>query len=475
MKKQHLALVVCLPLSLVGVCLSVALLRMHAEGANYTGLLSAACGGEKKGCDKVIHSGWGWFPPTFEESEAPSAVGPPPPTSAGPPAPTSAGPPAPTKEPTDSKEGRIPVAALGFFYFATLAVWFSTVGVPSWNRRRLYLAVVGLCVVGAVGSAWFIVVMAAFVKAWCPVCLGSHVVNFLILGTVLFCGPKREASGSSKSGEAHPSTRLTVVTATLAIAVCVAGWNGYTSLSANNELTEIADSLQGALDLGGEPPPDNLESKYEEASAQLEEFKQNVEQLDLVFLNQKKTNFKVNEDTDKLLKREKKGPGMTLTYFSDLECPHCASFDEFLFKEIKPLYEGHLRIVFKHYPLESLHKNAYTAAAAAEAAHVQGKFWEAHDYLIKRRNELATINYKEMAAALDLDAGRFIADINSEEVRKRVDDDAEFASRRLRLTSTPAVYLNGRPVSKLFRKQIGFWNMRVKALKGVYKARKRQW
>ena len=202
MKRQHLALVVCLPLSLVGVGLSVGLLRMHAEGANYTGLLSGACGGEKKGCDKVIHSGWGWFPPAPEEGEpvpenreASAEV--------GPPAPPSAGSPAPPNETTSSKEGRIPVAALGFFYFATLAVWFAAVGAPSWNRRRLHFAVVGLCVVGAMGSAWFIVVMAAFIKAWCPVCLSSHVVNFLILGTVLFSRPKQAASGGKEAAAAQ--------------------------------------------------------------------------------------------------------------------------------------------------------------------------------------------------------------------------------------------------------------------------------
>ena len=472
MKKQHLALVVCLPLSLVGVCLSVALLRMHAEGANYTGLLSGACGGEKKGCDKVIHSGWGWFPPAPEEGE---------PVPENREASAEVGPPAPPNETTSSKEGRIPVAALGFFYFATLAVWFAAVGAPSWNRRLLHFAVVGLCVVGAMGSAWFIVVMAAFIKAWCPVCLSSHVVNFLILGTVLFSRPKQAASGGKEAAAAqaitHPSTRLTVVTLGLAVAVCVAGWNGYTSLGTSNELNEIAESLQGALNVGSASPgaTDDLESKYHEASAQLQEFRDNVEQLDTLFFGQKQNKFKIDEENDKIIKRKNKLPGMTLTYFSDLECPHCASFDKFLFEEIRPLYEGHLRVIFKHYPLESLHKNAYTAALAAEAAHLQGKFWEAHDYLIERRNELAKANYREMAEALGLDANKFIEDLNSDEVRRRVDADAQLASRRLKLTATPAVYLNGRLVSRLFRKQLGFWKLRVKKLKGVYESRKLQW
>ena len=77
---------------------------------------------------------------------------------------------------------------------------------------------------------------------------------------------------------------------------------------------------------------------------------------------------------------------VTLEEFGDFECPPCGGLYPIL-KDIEREYGDRLRVVFRQYPLSQIHKHAYDAARAAEAAGVQGKFWEMHDLLYEKQSE----------------------------------------------------------------------------------------
>ena len=100
-----------------------------------------------------------------------------------------------------------------------------------------------------------------------------------------------------------------------------------------------------------------------------------------------------------------------------------------------------MKIVFKHLPL-AMHKNAKPAAAATEAAHRQGKFWEMHDLVFANQRQLSAEKYYEFAGTLGLDVAKFKKDFASAEIKKVVDTDAKEANS-LGVTGTPAFFING--------------------------------
>jgi len=100
--------------------------------------------------------------------------------------------------------------------------------------------------------------------------------------------------------------------------------------------------------------------------------------------------------------------------YGDYECPYCAA-------ELPKL--GAVRLVFRHFPVVSKHPRSRRLAAAAEAAHLQGRFWEMHDALFADQGHLDDPHLWERARALGLDLERFDADRRSDEVVARVDRD----------------------------------------------------
>ena len=99
-------------------------------------------------------------------------------------------------------------------------------------------------------------------------------------------------------------------------------------------------------------------------------------------------------------------------------------------------------MVFKHYPLSG-HPHALPAAKAAEAARLQGKFWEMHDLLFEHQRELDDAALERYAQQLGLDLERFRADLASEAVKARIEADRA-EGKRLGVDSTPSIFINGR-------------------------------
>ena len=131
---------------------------------------------------------------------------------------------------------------------------------------------------------------------------------------------------------------------------------------------------------------------------------------------------------------------VTLVEFSDFECPYCAAAVPQIQAVLKA-YPAQVKLVFKQFPLE-IHSQADLAAAAAIAAHKQGKFWPMHDAMYAHHDDLSRKNILELARQAGLDMNRFEKDIDSTEVRETVVRDVQDGDRA-GVEGTPTLFLNG--------------------------------
>jgi protein-disulfide isomerase len=121
--------------------------------------------------------------------------------------------------------------------------------------------------------------------------------------------------------------------------------------------------------------------------------------------------------------------------YADLECPYCAKA-HLILKELP------ITRVFRHFPVTSKHPRARVLAAAAEAAGLQGKFWEMHDSLLEDQGHLDDPHLWDRATRLGLDLERFEADRRSQRAGERIDDDFQ-SGIRAGVATTPTQFLNG--------------------------------
>ena len=131
---------------------------------------------------------------------------------------------------------------------------------------------------------------------------------------------------------------------------------------------------------------------------------------------------------------------VTLTLFTDFECPYCGKMPP-LIEQVLKNNPKNLKVVFKNMPL-GFHKMARPAAYAALAAQEQGKFWEFHDLLFSAK-KLSLEGIDKMATDLKLDMVKFKADMNSPEILAKVEKDLQDA-KKAGVTGTPTVFINGR-------------------------------
>ena len=138
-----------------------------------------------------------------------------------------------------------------------------------------------------------------------------------------------------------------------------------------------------------------------------------------------------------------KGPAnakVTIIEFSEFQCPYCKRGRDTM-DEVLKAYPKDVKVVFKHYPLP-FHKEAEPAAKAAWAAQQQGKFWEFHDIMFNKQDQLGMDLYLATAKELKLDEAKFKADMNSEAAAKQVKEDAEIGSKN-GIQGTPGFFVNG--------------------------------
>lgn len=131
---------------------------------------------------------------------------------------------------------------------------------------------------------------------------------------------------------------------------------------------------------------------------------------------------------------------VTLVEFSDFQCPYCAAAAPELAAVLKA-YPTQVRLVFKQYPLET-HSQAALAAAAAVAAHKQGKFWPMYDAMFAARDDLSRDNLLALAQKNGLDLKRFQTDLDSTEVKEAITRDVQDGDR-VGVAGTPTLFIDG--------------------------------
>ncbi len=132
---------------------------------------------------------------------------------------------------------------------------------------------------------------------------------------------------------------------------------------------------------------------------------------------------------------------VTLVEYGDYECPMCgAAFP--ITQELLEEYGDEIRLVFRNFPLTRSHPNALLAARAAEAAAVQGRFWEMHDALYENQSWLEPDDLTSYADNLGLDGDQFISDLNSSKTAERVQEDIH-SGMKSGVNGTPTFFING--------------------------------
>ena len=127
--------------------------------------------------------------------------------------------------------------------------------------------------------------------------------------------------------------------------------------------------------------------------------------------------------------------------YGDYQCPHCGRAHPIV-KQLQKELGNELRFVFRNFPLDQIHPQAFTAAVATEAAARQGKFWEMHDIIFENQERLAAEDIFSYAKQIGIDLEKFAADIQLTELSDKVEADFE-SGLRSGVNATPSFFVNG--------------------------------
>lgn len=130
-----------------------------------------------------------------------------------------------------------------------------------------------------------------------------------------------------------------------------------------------------------------------------------------------------------------------LVEYGDYECPHCGRAYPIV-KEIQHILGSDLVFVFRNFPLSKIHPHAFAAAVAAEAARLQGKYWEMHDIIFEHQKNLDENSLFLLAEQVGLDLERFEEDMRHKAVIEKVEKDFE-SGMRSGVNGTPTFFING--------------------------------
>jgi protein-disulfide isomerase len=135
---------------------------------------------------------------------------------------------------------------------------------------------------------------------------------------------------------------------------------------------------------------------------------------------------------------------VTLVEFSDFQCPYCRAAAPVL-KEIESKFGNKVRVVYRQFPISSLHPFALKAAEASLCANDQCNFWEMHDAMFSDQSKLAVTDLKQTARRLGMDGKKFDGCVDSGHFVEHVQNDQR-EGQRVGVNGTPAMFINGRYV-----------------------------
>jgi protein-disulfide isomerase len=148
--------------------------------------------------------------------------------------------------------------------------------------------------------------------------------------------------------------------------------------------------------------------------------------------------------------------GVKLVEYGDYECPFCGQYYP-LVKQVAEQYKGKIQFQFRNLPLTQIHKNAFASARAAEAASLQGKFWQMHDALYENQDPNGASGWVASSDPLDsyfvgfakqigLNVAQFKTDYASSQVNSSINADLAAFKKTGAEEATPAFFLDGKQI-----------------------------
>jgi protein-disulfide isomerase len=134
--------------------------------------------------------------------------------------------------------------------------------------------------------------------------------------------------------------------------------------------------------------------------------------------------------------------GRLIVEYGDYECPYSRQAFREIERVERRLGEG-VRFAFRHFPLTEIHPHALAAAAAAEAASEQDRFWDMHELLFHRQAALEDDDLRSYAAQLELDVAQFDADRAGAAVLARIRRDVQSGTATGEVLGTPTLFIDG--------------------------------
>jgi len=141
--------------------------------------------------------------------------------------------------------------------------------------------------------------------------------------------------------------------------------------------------------------------------------------------------------------RGAKNAKITLIEWSDFQCPFCSRFNETV-EQVLQAYPNDVQVVYRHFPLDSIHPAARPAAEASECANDQGKFWEYHDALFASQQSLSggVTFLKAVAGQIGLDQKKFDSCVDDRKHAQKVEQQYQDGIAA-GIQGTPGSFLNG--------------------------------
>ena len=144
-------------------------------------------------------------------------------------------------------------------------------------------------------------------------------------------------------------------------------------------------------------------------------------------------------------------PRVTVVEFSDIQCPACKATEPIAVELRKT---AGVKFVYRHFPLITVHKNAWKGARALEAARLLGKGWEMMEVMFDKQTEWSDLGspedtFAKYAVGLGLDEKAFNDKQKGDETDKLVGEDSSFGNR-LKLSGTPTFFVNGEQVGSAY-------------------------
>jgi protein-disulfide isomerase len=134
--------------------------------------------------------------------------------------------------------------------------------------------------------------------------------------------------------------------------------------------------------------------------------------------------------------------GRLILEYGDYECPYSRQAFHAI-EQVERQLGGTVRFAFRHFPLTSIHPHALAAAAAAEAAALQGRFWDMHELLFHRQKALEDGDLRGYVGQLGLDVAAFERDHISQAVLDRIRRDVDSGLATGQVLGTPTLFIDG--------------------------------